>query len=73
MWGSTNLALFFESWGREVNVKGQWKSIPDSGLKVQGEMPDTDISSVSSNVCSSLFAVLYAYLHILNSFSLTFP
>ena len=73
MWGSTNLALCFESPGREVNVKGQWKSIPDSGLKVQGKMPDADIRSVSSNVCSSLFVVLHACLHILTHFLSLFP
>lgn len=35
-------------------------------------MPDTDIRSISSNVCSPLFVVLYAYLHILTHFLLLF-
>lgn len=40
--GSTNLASYFESHGRGVNMKGKSEIIHNPGLKVQGKVPDAD-------------------------------
>ena len=69
---STNFPFYFESQGREVNMKGQSESITNPGLQVQGKVPEADRRSVASARSSFLFVLSDSFLHILTHFLFLF-